>query len=687
MKNGRERPRSLIGFLLLSGLLLPLLLFGCRGVGFDAEPTTEEPETVEPESVAFVMPATDPVYDRLLSKTDAAYADLRLIPGDIILATGETLPDETRAHTPLFAVPNRVLRVEADPAYRVFFCRLDAGGGQFRSALETDCLFYAGRSASYALVAERYDGGALAGTGDVTLRVYFAQEDLFRSEENGLLSANPFWGGSQSFFGAFALHEGDRVSVPIPLSNGGLGLLFGGDEESAVKRFRASAVRLTDDGIVPSTQAALQSLNTAAFLQAQSLYIPETPETYLVLILESGTDPGALTLTGGSLTVAPERRLTGLFNLDMDLRETGTGIVPTPISFVPANMDRGQNWVGALLRTADVQSVACGSRFELLAEYWDVDEAGSLKKSRGIGDGIQPGGAVIRGASVLTPDPTAGAWMLLCVHRRAEPSVDAFGAYGIREPGMGGLSGYGDVRDGVAVTYTPEHVPEIAGITDPTLLQNLQDVFGMRAPRVYPGTYYSPQKPSEKYSFPDMRDAAVIWYGGEKYANTLLQHISPRTYLTAAANPNSRFYGNHGYYGATCFTLMLALYGVPESYQAIQPWAEPLLKFDRTSFSFRTEPDAVRPGDILIKGNPETQTAHAMMVFETVRTAGALSSVTVLEAFPPFARLRTFTMTGAVDSGSSLLSMCVRFANHLNSRLISPLEACFATGGATPFTA
>ncbi len=655
VKNRWDRPRFLTGALFLFMLVLPLLLFGCRDAGPAPETTAREPEITEPETVAFVMPETDSAYDRLLSGTAAAYAELRLIPGDIILATGETLPDETRAHTPLFAVPNRVLRVEADPAYRVFFCRLDAGGGQFRSALENDCLFYAGRNASYALVAERYDGGALAETGEVTLRVIFAQEDLFRSEENGLLSATPFWGGSQSFFGAFALHEGDRVSVPIPLSNGGIGLLFGGDEESAVKRFRASAVRLTDDGIVPATQAALQSLNTAGSLQAQSLYIPETPETYLVLILESGADPGTLTLTGGSLAVRADQRLAGLFSLNMDLRETEAGAAPEPVPFTSANMERGQNWVGALLRTADVQSVVCGPRFELLAEYWDVDETGSLKKSRGIAGGIQPGGEAVRGASVLTPDPAAGAWMLLCVHRRAEPSVDAFGAYGIREPGMGDLRGYGEVRDGVSVTYAPGFTPGIAEITDPTLLQNLQDALAMRVPYVYAGEYFTPMKTTQKYRFPEMRDASLIWYGGDKYANTLFHNVSPRTYLTAAANPNSRFYGNYGYYGATCLTFLLSLYGVPESYPVIQIWTDPQLKFERIPFSFKTDPDALQPGDILIRGDPETQDGHAFMVFETVRTAGSLSAVTVLEGFPPFVRLRTFTLTGAVGAGSQLL--------------------------------
>ena len=553
-------------------------------------------------------------------------------------------------------MPGRVFSVSAAPGWGVEIVTLRQTSGE-RAAVSSGDLWYACETERVVFVLTPPAG--VADPAAAALAVTLLDPAAVSGRESGLYTVEPVWGGAGSFGGLFANAPGDRVSAPVSLADGGVGVLFGGGEERAVRTFRAAAFRLTDRGMEPAEDPALQGLFPAGDLRAEALYLPEAAGTYAVLVLPAGADPATLTVTGGRAEVTPEHKLGGLFPMAQPVRYTAEGSpYPVPAPFLGTNYKYGQRCVGALLPAASVLRLRCDPRFEVSATLWAPDETGELKRKKTLWNGLQPGAELPRGFRTLENTETEG-YLLICVSRRAEPLIDAAGAFTLQSRGMGGLRGYDEVSEGVLVDYAPGHTPSFTGITDPVVAQNLAAVTDLRAAHVYAGDYARPQDPDISAPYPEMFDLSPAWYSGFSDAQTFLRQVTPESYLSAAMNPNSRYYmyGSAKSYGCTCIHFVTALFGLKETCSLPQLYAGELEKYDRAPFDVHTDLDALAPCDLLLEYDPVTLDGHLLMVREVIRNAsGAVAAVNAVEAYNPYARQRTFYNYPGVKMTSALLS-------------------------------
>ncbi|MBQ6119190.1 MAG: hypothetical protein IJK98_08155, partial [Clostridia bacterium] len=448
----RSHPARIV---IIAVLMMTVLVFfsALAGCAFKRQIDLAEMEQEESSLPAITLPETDPATDALFTAVAGASFALPMRQGDISLDTGEALPGTTRLHTSLFTAPNRVLELQVREGYRVLIDEMDAAGGQTQTPVSGQLIWYAYQNARWAFVLERTDGREIAVTEAGALMVTLLDPDAVQQTGDGLWRVAPVWGGADSYHNMFSLAEDERISSPMPLADGGLGVLFGGDEETAAWTFRAAAFRLTDDGLQPSSDELLQRLEEAERLHAQSLYLPRTEDTWVVLILNAAADPEQLTLTGGTVRVDEDHRLSGLFNMTLRLDwDENENCFLQMTSYNGGTYRLGQNCLGALLRAADVERVRCDSRFELTAALLAADETGVLKRTKTLWDQVQPGGDTPRGFTELVPEADDG-YLLLCVRRRAEPLLTAAGEFVLESPGMGAMRGFDEVAEGVAVDY------------------------------------------------------------------------------------------------------------------------------------------------------------------------------------------------------------------------------------------
>ena len=652
----RERFRI---FLLIAVLLLCLFLVGCKIINKLTAPT--EPTTEAVTAAPVVLPDTAPDTDALFASAAGSVFRLSFRSGDVSMDTFAPLTDGTKLSTSLFSVPNRLFSLHVENGYRLFVCSWNYSGERSRLPAAGDTIWYAQKNARWAFVLERTDGGEITEAEADMVTVTLLDPDAVQPASHGLWTLLPVWGASDSYGGGFALQPGEQVSAPLPLSDGGLGVLFGGDETSAAKSFRVAAFRLSDDGIVPAEDAVLQQMNNAGEIPAQSFCLPETKDCYAVLILKADNDPGLLTLTGGHVNAEAQARLSGLFNMNIRLDEGENGPILQMIQYYADQTIANQEYLGAILRVSDVERITCDPRFELTATLWAPDAAGTLIRTKTFWNGVQPGGKGPRGFNAIVPDGNDTGFLLLCVHRRAEPLQTAAGEFAVKSRGMGAMRGYEEVSAGVAVDFVPGREQRLVQFDNPIITQNLHDITSLTAPHVYGGVYSTPQNPEKKSAYPEMSDLSPVWYNGRFMANAYLHHVSPRSYLTAAANPNSRYYlfSQPQGYGSTCINFSTSVLGITEEYAMSQLWKDEMLKFDRAAFSVETDLDALLPGDLLLEIDHVSLVGHLMIVKEKGYTAdGSLFYVTILEGYPPFSRQRTFYVTGAPKMDSTLLYAC-----------------------------
>lgn len=647
----------IIAVMIMAVMVLFSVLAGCvlkRQI--DLADIEHEGTSLQPTT----LPDSDSTTDALFAAVAGTEFILPMQQGDVSLDTGELLPGTTRLHSSLFTVPNRVLKLRIGEGYRVLIGEIDAAGNQTRTPVFGQVLWYAYRNARWIFILERTDGREISETEASSLVVTLLDPNTVQQVGDGLWRVSPVWGGAGSYADMFSLTGDERISSPIPLADSGLGVLFGGDEETAAWTFRAAAFRLTDDGIQPSSNEILQQLEEAERLHAQSLYLPRTEDTWVVLILDATADPEQLTLTGGTLQVDEDHRLSGLFNMTLRLDwDENENCFLQMTSYNGDTYRLGQNCLGALLHAADVERVRCDPRFELTAVLLAADKNGVLKRTNTLWNHVQPGGDTPRGFTELVPEADDG-YLLLCVRRRAEPLLTAAGEFILESPGMGAMRGFDEVSEGVMVDYRPGRKPVVTGIDDPVVVQNLKDITSLRAEHVYAGMFSTPQRPNIYYEYPEMTDVTPVWYNGRFTSNTFLHHITPLSYLTASANPNSRYYmfGDMRGYGSTCINFALSMFGLTETYSMTQLWREPLLKFERSSFNAQADLERLSPCDLLLEINTETRGGHIMMVKELIHDAdGALFGVTIVEAWPPFSRQRTFYLTDKTQVAGMLKTM------------------------------
>ena len=656
--HGGSRLRVLAAFLLMTVLLLTV---GCFGWGGGPAEVSSVP--AEPEPTTVRLPTSAPAADELFCGAAGLTFALPMVPGDAASDLARTVESTVRLRSAIVTVPDRVFLLKIASGYRVTVCTLGANGVFSRAAAEGNALWYGYVNARVVFVLERIDGTEIAPEEAASLQITLLDPNALTRDAFGLWTAEPVWGAADSFGGTIPLAEGEQICAPVPLSDGGLGVLFGGDETEAVRSFRAAALRLTDDGLMLSEDPALQALLASGAQAAQSLYLPQTADTFAVLILEAGADPSLLTLTGGTARPTDENRLGGLINMNTRLDEIDGRSVLQMIQYSCIPEIPEQEYLGAVLPVADVVSVRCDARFELMATLWALDETGKLKRTKTYWQSVQPGGSAPRGYALLEPDREDDGFLLLCVHRRAEPVVLPSGSFAVKSRGMGAMRGYNEVPEGVVVEYAAGRALQAQGFDDPVVAQNLLDITSESVPYVYAGEFNRWQAPDTYYLYPEMTDVSPVWYSGRNLGNTYVNHVSPRSYLTAAANPNSRFYqfADSTGYGSTCVFFSLSLFGVTETYPVSQlNGTAPLLKFVREPFSYASQAESLRPGDLLMETDPVSLQGHLMVVKEVLRHPdGRLYAASVLESWPPFSRQRTFYFIGATDASCALLRGCL----------------------------
>lgn len=624
--------------------LMCLCLFACKRDGqIETTTVTEAPPVTQ---AAFTLPASDPAYDALFAGASGEPFDLPLVSGDLEPLTGRACLDDAVLHTPVFAVPNRVVQWAIPSDLSAMLWRVNPDGSAISAPIQNDALTYLHKNARWAVVIRHADGAVFTETASIAAASCDPANVPVGAD--GMWTAAPLWGTATSYDGAYGFTAGSVVSIPIPLYDGGLRLLFGGQSAGT---FRAVAMRLTDDGAFPAESDTLNRLTAAGETEARSLHLPQTDDTYVVLSLPGDADLTAVSVTGGEPRIGAAEKLPGLMWAQI-LPKTDKTKVPRIIQFQSSNMWAGQEYLAALLPANAVDTVVCAPRFELFAELWR-NKNSTLQYVKTIAGDFRPGSDEPRGAASLTLDEDAG-FVFLAVHRIAEP--EASGAeVAFKSPGMGGFGGFADVASGVRVTYKTGMEPQISEVEDPRIAQNLEDLSHMSS-YAYAGQFSTPQHPTNMYSYERMY-VSPFWYNGKFKANTVLHHVTPRSYLTAAKNPNSRCYmfsSDQGY-GATCFNFMLSVYGITECYAQVQMKWDNMLKFERRDFSRYTDIESLVPGDILTRINPENQIGHSMAVTQITRFGGQIWSVTVTESWAPFPRCRSFYQTGATDASGTAL--------------------------------
>lgn len=220
---------------------------------------------------------------------------------------------------------------------------------------------------------------------------------------------------------------------------------------------------------------------------------------------------------------------------------------------------------------------------------------------------------------------------------------------------MGGMAEYENVLNNIYVEYKNGIVLTVDNSMPKVIAENLHTLENFKLDKVY-GTVFGDSIGQENVQTYEMEKASVYWYiGGNYYYNTPFMNVTPKSYVTAAKNPNSRMYtfkwSDGQYvrgYGANCNKFVCLALGTdhcPSSYFLAHGYKANQM-YDVTPFTYDTIDDVLKPGDVIIRELRDLSDFHVMLCTEKVYINGSLFCVNYSEGYPVWAQRNSWINYG-----------------------------------------
>ena len=482
------------------------------------------------------------------------------------------------------------------------------------------------------------------------------------------VSSSYRYGASSSY------SEQTGATYPIKIPKSGLKITANPKyKRSLPVGYRAVFVKKTSSGLAAADDTVLANLNTATVTSFRPLYIPYAADTYVVFILvrrntsypDLSETKDWLVLTGGEITDTNGRlpNLTPVRFWDNWQTESTEGPKLHLLKYSDTTgLGYSTRMYGSCLRMRDVKRVVCGPKYSLFGSIYKQQADGSWVLYDSIYS-INPGAppdkfpnSIPRGGVPMIDLESYGfdGIAMIGIQCELEPYVSS-NTQLPRQKSMGFLRAYDDVYANVFVEYKNSVKVEFERGLHPRIQENLRRMADFIIPVMKAGGYADQHDDvTTPADYPELYDVAPAWYAGGKYSNSLWQHVSDKSYVTAAQNPNSRVYKhywpernsswpNSYAYGLICNSFAALMMGLKENYvnsALLRQDVNPLYKFDFLDFDCYKHEDLekIKPGDWLVQAKSDA--GHIMTVLEKVYVNGALVGINAVEAWAPFARHR-----------------------------------------------
>jgi len=653
--------------------------------------------------------------------------------------SGDPTDNSARVRTRWFSIPERFLKVTVPDGMWVIVMRLINGVRTyttFTKSFYTYCYSKATVSnaeadVQWAFVLRRANGNDLT-PGDAG-GVRFTKIDPDAREEigHGVFSApTDFAVGFRMTDNVYTQSGNWAASRPIRIPRSGLKIAISPDyvtdadgwiDDDDVPTYNVTVLQDTDHGLTDPDDATFATANAATtHVIGESCYIPYTPNAVVIISLynrykEGVIDPGLdltgftdyLLVWGGEIGDAGGKPLN-LFPVRLKMTYDPDNADPTKrVRFDIGNYLNNALWssmryFATFINLRDVKRIVASPQTELLAEIWKTEygDSGITQSKYATVFGREPiaqsqsatnkGVGKIGGVPVIDfSEYDFDGYAIVAF--RCPLQFYASGAagsetWGVRSMGMGFLRGYAEIEDGVFVEYRPGcHVSRADGMPA-KLAENIREFTRYTLPKTMEGDNFVYIRGHVSQRFPSMREVTPAWYAGSFDANSVFLHLSGKSYVTSALNPNSRWYQHawrdpndpdddtnvigHTGYGLTCTDFVEALMGMEVNYTTHAMVYGDNAAFEKisTSWNYQTDWDLVKPGDLLVTYQVKETggySGHVVMVRDKVYLNNALVCVTAYEGHAPFARIRTFFDTDylkeivtSTDSEDVILGFC-----------------------------
>lgn len=589
----------------------------------------------------------------------------------------------TRIRTPWISFgDNKMLRVEVDDGYECQVWRFDEEP-VLDATFTKDFYYYCGSAYDWSFVIKTTDNATIIPADAVHVRIREWQEPEREELGHGVYNL-----GYELAYGEIITVDDVHyrppssnansyaATAPILLPKQGIKVTYNpaykGYAVNDAPSYKPRFFKKTSAGLIavgteeePAT-TELAALNSATGYVYRSLFLPYEEDTYVVFTLQKGSSqtapmtdfPDLLVLTSGEVC-DNGGKLMGLFPVrfnsasrtDLGIRDYSHTYGSTQ-SGVKVALDYSMRLLGSYVRLRDVKRIVCGPKFSLYAEVYEPGDgvwqnvAAIHSKYTGLLGDV--GGVPVLDFSGYDPDGFA----LIAIQCETRAGVSSGGALTSVFYGMGMLHAYEEVFDSVFVEYRNGVRVEIDHGPSPRIQENLRKIADFTIPDMMGGKYSNFTATlggNSTYGFRSMKNVSPGWYNSQACYNGILFNVSDQAYITAAQNPNSRYYkhmrdnapegekGRWGY-GWICHQCAAAVLGLREPYPVGLCFRQPideLIKFEcRLEFDAKKREDLekVRPGDWLLV------TGHVRTVVDKVYVNGALACINIVEGWAPFAR-------------------------------------------------
>lgn len=511
--------------------------------------------------------------------------------------------------------------------------------------------------------------------------------------------------------------ENIAVSQPILIPKNGIKVTSNGKYKTQTGyTYRMFFVTKSADSsaFVASEDVVLAELNTVSSGTRLCNYVPYVPDTYVIVRMGGGSStnmrnyPDGVVLSSGEVHDSGGK-LLNLFPASVFHGSTLSGPLRIAIdtNFATSSLIRRTNlrFLASIVRLRDVKRIVCGPRHSLLATVYKQAADGSWVQADSV-FGYRPGyNGVLSGVPMIDFEQyDFDGFAIVAVQCPIESFVPSSGTWAnqqyARYLSMGILREYENVYANVFVEWRNNVRIEYERGLSPRIQENLHKLSNFTIPHTF-AFNFSHLRMDTTVSFDEMWDVSPAWYNAGYCGNSVLMHICDKSYITAAQNPNSRYYrsfwpeidsnmltaytaadmtetdkvyvylgsetgytnghkyayengawtdkgesgkkGSHGY-GLTCNPFASVLMGLREPYPCGALSSMPLdrlVKFDRISgFDCTKEADLelVYPGDWIVES--EDGEGHVMTAIEKVYVNGSLACINIVEGAAPFAKRR-----------------------------------------------